>query len=216
LYFARPYIVVRLLKFSKNAWMRYFRLGKWLTISNTTGAAMNQSDKFLIAIFATPHQLASFSVSSDLIQKGTSLLAVASGSLFPVISGSSARKHHVNTAIIIQLAISLAGIAAIYLFSSDLLGVWLKRYDHRDIGTYLKIMIFGWAATGFGQLFLAELHAKGWMRQAAVLHLGEAFLYLPILYISLANFGILSAVVLWSTRAILDAAALFGLKSAAQ
>lgn len=185
-----------------------FSLGKWLTLSNIVSIAMSNSDRFILGYFHNSTGLSNYVLASDLIQKGVGLLSVISASIFPLISRSSfstARQQHLKKAIAINGLIGALGIIFGIFLIQIFLEIWLNRNDVREITALFQIMLIGWLASGFGQLYLADIHGAGDMRTPAIIHSVEAIIVVPIMIYVVYNYGAHGAAFVWVTRTVIDA-----------
>lgn len=209
LYIVRSYFVFAI---KKSLWyhgLKVILVSRWLALSNISGFIANQVDRFVLGAVTSPRELGNYTIASDLIQKGVALLTITSASLLPVLAGDRKSHKKTNAAFVFQLPLLLFGVISVYLFSDWFLELWLQKNDNREIEFYLKIMIFGWVATGLGQILLTNLHASGFFSQVAKYHFIQVIIYIPFLCIFSVLQGAEGAAFIWSLRCVVDLIALY-------
>lgn len=199
-----------LLSFSSTSFLKikgFFTMGKWLTLSNIVGIAMSNIDRFILGYFHDLVALANYVLASDLIKKGVGFQSVISASIFPLISRSSpslSNKKYLKVAIKLNILICALGILFGIFLIDRFLKIWLHSDDVENIATLFQIMLVGWVASGFGQLYLADVHAAGFMKLPAIIHSVEAVIAIPIMIYLLYRYGVHGAAFAWVGRCVID------------
>lgn len=83
--------LISLNKLSVDGIKQLLSSGKWLTASNVVSIGMTNIDRFIIGHYRPAAELGSYSIASELIQRGVGILSVISASLFPLIARSKGR-----------------------------------------------------------------------------------------------------------------------------
>lgn len=185
-----------------------FDQGKWLSFSSIISLAMTHSDRFILGYYSQPIALRGYLVASELIQRGVGILAIISVSLFPLISGNGnndSKVSNINKAFILNLLIGIVGIIGGSILIEQFLNIWLGYQEVSEIANLFRIMLIGWFASGFGQLYLATIHSTGNTKTPAILHLAEATVIIPLMIYAVYNYGVYGAASVWALRAIADA-----------
>ncbi len=191
--------------YSKSIARKLLSNGKWLSLSNIASVIMNQADRFLLASFYAPAKVISYTVPADLIQKGISLLAVIPSALFPLISGSlNKRKSDVGLSIKLMSLLIIVGAIISYFSIGAFLHIWIGAKSNIEMIYVFQLMLLGWAASGFGQIYLSKIHAAGGMKLIGMLHFCELIIFFPIIFFATKLYGPLGAAVAWNIRVILD------------
>lgn len=191
--------------YSKSIAHRFLSNGKWLSLSNISSVVMNQADRFLLASFHAPSKVISYTVPADLIQKGIALLAIIPSALFPIISGNL-RERKSDVSLSVKLMLSLVAVGAIvsYFSIGPFLSVWIGSKSNIEMIYVFQLMLLGWAASGFGQIYLSKIHAAGGMKLIGMLHFWELMFFFPIIFFATKLYGPLGAAITWNIRVILD------------
>lgn len=182
--------------------------GMWLTLSNIVSIAMTSSDRFILGYYRSPTDLGNYVIASELIQRGVGVLSIISGSIFPLIARAGPLDGHGQRLRVAHLLISVVGISVFFLgffLINQFLVIWLGRDDVLQIAHLFQIMLVGWLASGFGQLYLANIHSMGDTRTPALVHVAEAMFAIPAMIYAIYDHGVYGGAAVWTVRAVVDA-----------
>jgi O-antigen/teichoic acid export membrane protein len=207
LYMIKKYIKKPSMTRAIKIYIIYFQKARWVIVTNFCGSILNQIDRFIIPLYCNSLQLINFSIASDLIQRGISLLGIISSSVFPLISGKKDIKTEKYAEKIISI-LTIMGLITSYIIIDEFIDWWLSGVDIENIGLLFKIMLIGWAASGYGLLYLNIIQSKGRMEITGKLHIIEVILFVPIIYFLIINYGVIGAAIGWNIRVIFDSFAL--------
>ena len=205
--FLRIRFSISLFKFSLNQSKVFFKLGKWLTLSNISSILMTHSDRFIIGYYLSPIKLVNYSVAADLIQRGSGLFSVLPNSLLPIISHSDKSEYkmrNIQFVFILMLVIVSVACCAGFLSIDLILKLWLKQSYNIEISNLFKIMLLSWYGSSFGQLFLTRLHSVGDTKSASLVHLFESLIFIPGIIIGLKFYGLIGGAIVVTLRSLID------------
>ena len=193
--------------------------GGWMTVSNIVSPVMVNMDRLFIGArlslatvtyYVTPFEI----VSKLLVLPG----AVASAS-FPEFSRlcgrndhRAARRYFFVTVLTLASVLIPASMLAAY-FAHDVLRLWVSVELADRSALIMQVLAAGIAINGLSSVPFAYVQGTGRADITAKFHLLELVLYLPLLFLCLAEFGITGAAIAWVTRVSIDASLLFGFAS---
>lgn len=196
--------------FFKKIAIKLIRFGKWVTVSNLISVIMSYGDRFIMGYFLKPNSLVNYSISSDLIQKGNSIMSLLPSSLFPLISSSNKTSLlELKKLLIIITVSSLLGVSLGFYFIEDFFKIWIGDNYNTEMITVFRVMLVGWFFSSFGQIFIAKIHSEGNTKITAKIHMYEGVIYIPAMIFSILKFGLLGAASVYSLRLFIDSLLLY-------
>jgi O-antigen/teichoic acid export membrane protein len=188
-----------------------FRAGAWMTISNVISPLINVADRFLIGAIVSIGAVAIYSVPWEAITKLWIVPGALTMVLFPTLSrlaGSDATTLAVLHSATVRL---LTCIVAPICAAACILAPWLLLLvggaDYADTSAdLLRILAVGVAANSIAAIPYTLLQASGHARVTASLHLIEIVPFVVCLWFGVTRYGVYGAAVVWTARAVIDAA----------
>ncbi len=184
-----------------------WRYGGWITVSGVIGPILSGMERLLIGTLIGAAAVTFYAVPYSLISPVTVLAGSLGAALFPLFAASSgernryleARAAGTVLAVITPLLVVLAFIIQPFL------GIWIDADFSREAGMVPQILILGFWANSLAIIAHSRLQGSGQPRSVALIHLVEILPYLLLLYVLVAEFGIVGAAVAWASRVIIDA-----------
>lgn len=183
--------------------------GAWMTVSNIISPLMVTADRFVISGIIGAALVAYYSVPSEMIQRVLILPAAITTALFPRLAALlhtdlDEAKNVYRKAMKIIVAVVFPICFLIAIGSRWGLELWLGEEFADNAWKIVVILSIGIFFNSLASIPFACIQASGEVRTTALIHLGEIALYLLILAILVANYGLIGAAVAWSLRATLD------------
>jgi O-antigen/teichoic acid export membrane protein len=187
--------------------------GAWLTVSNVVGPLMVYIDRFVIGALLAVSWVAYYAAPYEVVTRLWLIPAALTGVLFPAMVAASADRlaalyrGGIKTVLIAVAPLALLG----GVFAADWLAAWLgDEFASRSVRV-AQILILGAAVNCLAYLPFTLLQARGRADLTAKAHLAELPIYLALLWMLVARWGIEGAAAAWSLRCTADAVVLFAL-----
>lgn len=187
--------------------------GAWMTVSNIISPLMVTSDRFIISYVSGAKTVAFYTVPFDVIIRFLVIPASLTSALFPRFSflyssneQEVARLYRKSLTIIFLMMLSLC----LFVGTGSYWGllIWLGRDFAQNSWPIASILAVGLLFNSMAQIPHAAIQAYGDVRATSLLHLGEAILYVPALFLALRFFGLTGAASVWVLRVLADYLAL--------
>jgi len=181
------------------------RFGGWITVSSIIGPIMVYFDRFILSNTLGASLVAFYAAPAELILKLTVVPGSLSRVIFVSLSSNNDRHSEVKKkGYLYLLLISLPLCVAVFLLSEIVIFYWLGS-DYVEISSLvIKILLIGFFFNSFAQVPFSSLHALGFSKITAYLHLFELLPYLWLLYYFTQDYGIIGAAIVWSLRCVFD------------
>jgi len=185
--------------------------GAWLTVSNVIGPLMVYIDRFVIAGLLAVSWVAYYSAPYELVTRLWLIPAALTGVLFPAMAAASPERlaalYRTGTKAVLITVFPLALVATV--FAHDWLHAWLGAEFAARGMRVAQFLCFGAAVNCLAYLPFTLLQARGRADLPAKVHLVELPLYLAVLWVLVARWGIEGAALAWALRCVADAIVLF-------
>lgn len=190
--------------------------GSWMTLSNIISPLMVTGDRFVVSSIVGASVVAYYTVPFEILIRFLVLPAALTAAIFPKLAALLA----VNRSEGFQLfkksvgfvALVMAFICLIAALGSHAgISLWLGSNFAQHSWYLASIMALGIFFNSIAQIPHAVVQASGNAKGTALVHLFEFCLYFPALYISVNNFGLTGAVLVWVGRALIDMLLMFAL-----
>ncbi len=189
------------------------RDGGWMTVSALATPLLSLADRAVIAaqlpIAGVGWYVATAETASKLAMVGAILQPLLfQGMVTAERAGESLapwlrRGTRWTLALLLPLALPALWLAP------QLLPWWLaESFDAVAVPAF-QLFVLAMLANGLALVAYAALHAAGHARRVALIHLSQLPLYLPALLWAAVRWGAIGVSVVWTARAVLDAAALW-------
>lgn len=183
--------------------------GGYMTLSNVISPLMVVADRFFISFLLGADVVAYYTVPFEVLFRLLMIPGALTAALFPrltlqyerdVLEFQATYRASYRTVAKIMFPLCTLAAGGAYLA----LQFWLGENFAEQSWAVASVLAVGVFVNGLAQVPLCALHARGMMRRPALGHLVEAVIYVPVLIICLANFGILGAAIAWTARACGD------------
>lgn len=190
------------------------RFGGWLSVSNMVGPLMAYADRFYLASFFPPAQLASYTVPYDGVSRVMTLPMTAIGALFPALAELQGRPDSSATllrgSVHALVTLMLPPLLIATIFAKSLLTLWLGSSFASEAFPIFQFLLLGVFVNSAAHVPYALLQAHGRSDLTAKLHLAELPIFAGLLVWAVASHGIVGAALAWTLRIVLDTMLLYG------
>jgi O-antigen/teichoic acid export membrane protein len=197
---------------------RLLRFGSWLTVSSVVGPVMDYMDRFIVGAFMSVEAVAYYATPFDLVGRLRILFGPLTGVLFPAFSMAlvADRPRAValySTGIRHTLVIVTPAVLIVILFAEEGLSLWLGPEFAQHGAPVAQWLAIGQLISAMAAMPYALLQAAGRPDLTARLHLLELPVYLVLVWLLIATWGITGAAAAWTLRVLIDTLLLFVLSS---
>lgn len=189
------------------------RFGAWMTLSNILSPLMVVADRLVVSAILGASVVAYYTIPAEFLMRALIIPGALTATLFPIFARLNDGDAKLLNKIFISSFRVIASVMGLIMFivaafSYFALSFWLGT-DFAD-NAYLVMIILsiGIFFNSLAQIPLAHLHGIGAIKVTAFIHLAEACLYIPMLFIIIPLYGLVGVAGLWSTRTFLDLVAL--------
>jgi O-antigen/teichoic acid export membrane protein len=190
------------------------KAGGWLTLGNVISPLMGYADRFFIGVSLSGAAAAYYVAPQELVTKLWIIPGALTAVLLPAFAervssrpAESWRLFDRSVEILFLLLLPLTLCLA--MFSRELLGLWLGREFAGHSAPLLSLFAAGILVNCLAHVPLTWLHGMGRFRAPALLQLAEFPLFMGLLWLLCARWGLVGAAVAWLARMTLDAMCLF-------
>jgi O-antigen/teichoic acid export membrane protein len=182
----------------------------WYAVLTPIGLAMSGFDRFLVAWIG---QIDAATMAVFLAPQDMALRAIIlPAALIPALQVRVAARivedadvHRIGARLIgIVGPVVFVGCALVSVLAPTFVGIVFASLDHASVIEVIRVLCIGVFSNALAQLPMANLSARGMVRDAALLQALQLPIYLSALGPLLANFGIAGAAWAWSGRIVLD------------
>lgn len=207
LVFSYKFIFSSGIKFHRYVFIRLIKYGGWITVSNLISPIMSYFDRFIVSHLSGAQVVAFYSAPAEAISRLSIIPAALSRAIFPKFSSAKDNKERNNYLHLsyILLAATCGPIFVFgFLFSENIMVIWLGEAFRGEPAFVLKILLVGYLFNCFAQIPFALIQAAGKAKLTASLHMFELLPYLVLLFIFVKYYGIIGAAIVWTLRMMLD------------
>ena len=189
--------------------------GGWVTVSNLVDPIMTYLDRFMIGSLLTLDAVAYYSTPYEMVTRLWIIPRSFISTLLPTFSTLNGQNSWEQleaylTRSVKYLLLALGPIvAAVVVFSSEILQIWLGTEFSREGASVLRILALGVLANSLANIPYSLLQALGRPDVSAKFHLIELPLHCLLAWLLINSWGVTGAAVAWLMRASLDAVLLF-------
>lgn len=185
------------------------KYGGWISVSNVLSPLIDYIDRFYIAFLIGAGVVAFFTTPMDVLLKlgiiPVSIVAV----LFPVVSNLSRTNKEkairfTTSGVNLTLIFMFPVVVVFILFAEELLYLWVGTEFSENSTLVAQILLIGIFLKSFTNYSVTYLHGIGKPKQTALVHLGEALIYVFLLYYAVREFELMGAAVIHSIRLAAD------------
>jgi hypothetical protein len=191
--------------------------GGWMTVSNIVSPIMNSLDRLFISIQLSPASAAIYVTPYELATKTLIPAGSIANATFPEFTAQATaqtqvyeRRRYFWRAVLLTSATALVPSFFLYVFAKEILAVWISKEFAGGISTdILRLFAVGIIANAAAYIPFAYIQSIGRADITAKFHLAELVIFIPALILSLQEFGVIGAAMVWVGRVIIDAILLF-------
>lgn len=197
--------------FSPKVLKELISFGGWVTLSNIIGPLMGFIDRFAVSHFAGANIVAYYSGPSDMVSRLTLFPGAVARALFPKLSFETKEESKVTyfRSLILVFCLSIVLALPFFLFSSDILGIWLGNEYRGDAALVFRILLIGFIFNSIAQICFARIQSAGFAKWTGIVHIIEFIPYLVLLYFLTVEYSFFGAAFAFSLRSLLDFIILF-------
>lgn len=186
--------------------------GGWMSVSGVVAPLLSMADRAVVSV-AVPIATVGWYVSAG---DAAGRLWIVGSVLQPVLFQRMATRYAADESlwpdfrrgIWWTLALLAVPVLVVLVWGDPLLQWWLSTSYTAEAGIALRWFTVAVAVNCVAYVPYAALQAAGEARAAALLHLAQLPLYLPLLWLVGQRYGALGVALLWGIRIAVDAAAL--------
>ncbi len=189
--------------------------GGWVTVSGVVSPVLVYVDRFVVGALRSVEAVGYYAAPHELILRLAILPSSVASTLFPALSATAGAGREGETerlvAGVLKFLLMVAGPALVVLgfLAGDVLTLWLGEAFAARAAPALRLFTVGMAANVLAYVPAVLLPAAGRPDVPAKLHLAELPVYLPVLWLLAARWGVTGAAAAWALRMFVDAVLLF-------
>lgn len=188
-------------------------LGAWITLTNIISPLMGYLDRFVILAMLGPKAVAYYVTPQEIVTKLWIIPGAVTSAVFPVFSQHTT-DNQANIKFFARslwlILISLLPIVTIlYLYSHEIMSLWISEDFAVVSAPIIKIMIIGIFINCFSHVPFTYLQATGNANLTAIIQVIQLPVFIGALYFSLSKFGLIGAAYAFSIRILCDAILMF-------
>jgi O-antigen/teichoic acid export membrane protein len=185
--------------------------GGWITVSNIVGPLMVYADRFLIGAAVAMSAVAYYTAPYEVVTRLWLVPAAVTAVLFPAMSSAAPERLALLYRAGIKVVLGIVFPIALLLitFAAEGLELWLGERFAVEGARVAQLLCLGAAVNCAAYVPFTLLQARGHAALTAKTHLVELPLYIALLALAVAAWGIEGAAFAWCLRSIADASALF-------
>jgi O-antigen/teichoic acid export membrane protein len=190
------------------------RMGALISISNFVSPVIVYADRFVIGAILSIAAVAYYSVPYDLVVRILFIPGAIATVFFPAFAMSYANDAEYTDRLFLRaskylLMLMFPILLVTIVLANQGLSLWVGSDFARQGTKVLQVLAIGVFANGLAQMPFAMIQAAGRADVTAKLHLVEAAIYLPVLWVLIAAGGIDGAAFAWTLRVLGDLLAQF-------
>ena len=189
--------------------IKLFSFGAWMTLSNILSPLMVIADRFIISAFIGASVVAYYTVPAEFLIRFLMIPAALTTTLFPLFTKDvaadlfSANTLYIKSLKLVSLVMGIVMLAVIIL-SHKGLTLWLGDSFADSAYVIVMILAIGIFFNSLAQIPHTLLQGGGHVKLTSLIHVFEAIIYVPTLFLIVPIYGIEGVAVLWSCRAFVD------------
>lgn len=202
----------RRLGFDRARVRQLLSFGGWVTVSSVIGSLLLYVDRIAIGGVASIEAAGYYTVPHEVVTRLEILPASLVLTLFPALAalapGAAGRRaggELFDRSVLLLLAIVAPPLLTLALAGNELLTIWLGGEFAVQAAGALRLLSLGMIGTALAYIPYAAIQAAGRPDLTARLQLAELPVYLVLLWLLIARWGIEGAAAAWMVRAMVDA-----------
>lgn len=200
---------------TREATHELFALGGWIAVSNVLSPMLSYLDRLLLATLVPVRAVAIYATPYDVLSKAMVLPSSIMAALFPLASGltrgSAAAQRLLGESLRLLFVAMFPVIFVFIVFARPGLESWLGLGIAELGAPVMQILAVGMLLNALAQGPATLIQAAGEPRWMALLHLAELPVFVGLLWLLTAQFGVIGTALASSLRNGVDAAIVLGL-----
>ncbi len=194
---------------------RLFSYGGWVTITGFISPLLVNIDRFFVGSMLTMQSLTFYSAPLEALQRMRIVPQAIMNTLFPEFSQGLQQDNENRLTILywkaFKIILLLTGIFCVItgIFASDILSLWLGSEFVESSTQLVQIFSIGVFFNLMAHVPFTFLQGIGRPDIPAKFHIIEAPIYILMLWLFVAKFGLIGAAIVWSFRVLADFILLF-------
>ncbi len=184
-------------------------IGGWMSVSNIVGPLLTYLDRLLLGALVPVRMVAFYATPFDLASKGMILPYSLMAALFPAAAavqpGTDAARQMLGQSVRLLFVLIFPLVFALIVLARPGLGLWLGSEFAQHSAPVLQLLALGILFNALAQGPATLIQAAGQPRIMALLHLVELPLFVALLYVLTARYGIVGTAAAAALRNGLDA-----------
>ncbi|MFZ6845887.1 flippase [Undibacterium sp. RuTC16W] len=181
--------------------------GLWVTLSSIISPLMVFGDRFFVSAMVGADQLSIYAIPQEGLMRLLIVPMAICGALLPLFATFSdyralQESYQQNYKRMAVIMLGLCSVTALIAYPG--LSLWLSPDFAKNALPITLILTAGTFLNGIALVPHTFLHAQGQTKKTAQFHLFELVLYIAVLYILAAKFGLIGAALAWTFRVSLD------------
>ena len=209
MFVARGYIDFKF-RFNENL-KKIMKYGAYASVSNFISAFLVHSDRVFASVMFSPKVFSIYSAIIDLITRFTFIPGSISTVLFVSSSvGKDANDFNYLRKCFFLLSVTVLPISVFFhFFGVFFIEIWLSSAgaeipDLVEYKNIISLVSLGFLINSFAHIPYAVIQAKGFVNFTAYLHVSEAIIFIPIMFVLVMHFGIYGLLFSWVARHLFD------------
>lgn len=189
---------------------KIFSDGLWFSVSAVISPILVNSDRLFISSILGINLLSYYAAPADMVMRLLILPGAIIPVLFPLLSSSLHFLGKDATKLIyyknLKIVFSVLALPCLFIsiWSYELINFWLGSDFAQKAHLLTSILAIGVLINGVAFVPSAAIQACSKSSITAILHIFEAFFYIPLVIILIKQYGIEGAAYAWLIRAVVD------------
>ncbi|TKB26135.1 flippase [Desulfopila sp. IMCC35006] len=200
-------------KYIKRHAQNLLRFGGWFSITSIVGPIMVKADRFFVGVYVSATAVTLYVIPYEVTTQTLILAGALTTVIFPVVTNLLNKEPEQAMAVFHLWLARIVGVMFVVLSllayaMPTLLHLWVGERITEESVRVGQLLCVGVFFNTIGAMYFSLLHARGCVKQTAILHCIELPFYMVLLVYLIAEFGIIGCAVAWSIRATMDTLAL--------
>ncbi len=212
LYFSRRVFpdLMKSCSFRFKEFKELLKFGGWVTVGNLITPIILYSDRFIIGSLLSMASLVYYSVPNEAVIKLTFIPGSIVAALFPAFSSLSGMMDYKrindisSRAIKVILIIMGMLVLIMFLFSHEIITIWIGSEFSNHSSTIFRILLIGMLINSVARVYYSQIQAMGAAELTAIIQLIELPLQLALSYFLVMKWGLVGAAISWTARLTFD------------
>ena len=189
-------------------------LGGWMTATSLLTPGLASVDRFVIGSVVSVAAVTAYSAPYEVVTKLWLLSSALLGVMFPAFSKFSADSGRLEglywRSVVILLAIAPPATGLVVAFAPEFFRLWLGPSVPSEAGSVAQWLAVGVLVNVLAQVPLTILQATGHADVTGKLQILQIPIYVIAVWFAAAHWGVVGVAMVWTMRAMVDAALMFG------